>query len=256
MFDFTRADNPFKDWNMVWIPYCTGDAHGGSHPNATVPGVSDTQQFSGYTNMQKFVGHIAPTFTNAEQVVLAGSSAGSFGAGLSYNQVQDAFGATPVTLIADSGIPFSDAFMAACLQRTWRDLWNFDPLLPPECAECRNADGGGFLNLVFFSAQKYPNARLGIISATEDDVMRFFFAFGENECAGAASYPSGKYTQALQDLRQLAAPYSGQFGSYYVPGIEHMYLSFDDFYEPLSGGVTIASWVSDLIAGTARNVGP
>lgn len=30
ILDFTRADNPLKDWNMVFIPSCTGDAHLGS----------------------------------------------------------------------------------------------------------------------------------------------------------------------------------------------------------------------------------
>jgi hypothetical protein len=66
----------------------------------------------------------------------------------------------------------------------------------------------------------------------------------------------GKYTQAIADLRQLAVPYSAQFGSYYVPGIDHMYLQFDDFYQPLAGGVSIASWVTDLLNGTTVNVGP
>jgi hypothetical protein len=51
-------------------------------------------------------------------------------------------------------------------------------------------------------------------------------------------------------------PYSAQFGSYYVPGIDHMYLQFDEFYQPLAGGVSIASWVTDLLNGTTMNVGP
>jgi hypothetical protein len=256
IFDTSRAENPYRDWNMAWIPYCTGDAHAGSSPNTMVPGVAEPQQFVGYMNMQKFVGHIVPTFQNAERVVLTGTSAGSFGAGLNFNQVQDAFGQTPVTLIMDSGIPFSDSFMGPCLQQTWRDLWNFEALLPPECTACRNPDGGGLIELVFFSAVKYSGVKLGIISATEDDVMKFFLGFGENGCVGAGGYTEGKYTQALEDLRQLAAPYSAQFGSYYVPGINHMYEQFDDFYQPLAGGVTIASWVSNLLAGTTSNVGP
>lgn len=256
MFDFSRSDNPYRDWNMVWVPYCTGDAHAGSRPNALVPGVAEPQQFVGYMNMQKFVGHIVPTFHDAEHVVLTGTSAGSFGAGLSFNQTQDAFGSTPVTLIMDSGVPFSDTFMGPCLQGTWRELWNFEALLPPECSACRSADGGGLIELVFFSARKYPGARLGIISATEDDVMRFFYGFGENGCQGGGAYAEGKYTAALTDLRALAAPYAAQFASYYVPGIQHMYEQFDDFYEPRAGGLTIASWTQSLLAGDALDVGP
>jgi hypothetical protein len=256
LFDATRPENPVGDWNMVWVPYCTGDAHGGSSPNASVPGVDTPQQMVGYMNMQRFIGHIVPTFQGAGQVLLTGTSAGSIGAGLSYNQVQDAFGATPVTLVMDSAVPFSDAYMAPCLQQTWRDLWNFEALLPPECTDCRNPDGGGLLNLVFFSAQKYPNARLGIISANEDDVMRFFYSFGLDDCHGGGSYPDGLYTEAVTDLRAQAVPYSAQFASYYVNGIHHMYEQFDDFYAPLSGGLSIAQWLGALLEGTAQSVGP
>jgi len=251
IFDYSNAQNPYKDWNAIWIPYCTGDAFGGSNPSGSIPGVAATQ-FVGYQNMQKFVGHIVPTFPDAERVVLTGTSAGSFGAGLNFNQVQDAFGSIPVTLIMDSGIPFADAFMSPTVQKQWRDLWNIGAALPPDCTTCTGADGGGLINLVFYSAKKYPGVKLGIISAEEDDIMKFFFGFGE----ASGSYPTGKYPQGLADLRQEAVPFTGQFASYYIPGITHMYSQFADFYTPLAGGVTLVSWVNDVLAGTMHDVGP
>ena len=251
IFDYSNAENPYKDWNAIWIPYCTGDAFGGSNPNGSIPSVTATK-FVGYMNMQKFVGHIVPTFPDAERVVLTGTSAGSFGAGLNFNQVQDAFGSVPVTLIMDSGIPFGDAFMSPTVQKQWRTLWNLAPALPPDCKECTGADGGGLINLVFYSAKKYPGVKLGLISAEEDDIMKFFFGFGE----ASGSYATGKYPQGLQDLRQQAAPFKSQFASYYVPGIKHMYSQFPDFYTPLAGSVTLVSWVNDVLTGTMHDVGP
>ncbi|HEX4335167.1 MAG TPA: hypothetical protein VH062_04595 [Polyangiaceae bacterium] len=139
----------------------------------------------------------------------------------------------------------------------WRRVHtNLDPALPPDCTNCRPADGGGILNLVFFSAKKYPNVKLGVISANEDDVMRFFYGFGEMNCTAAGNYPAGKFTQAITDLRTQAMPYRTQFSSYYVNGIKHMYSQFDDFYQPLSGGTTIASWETDLLAGKTSAIGP
>ena len=60
---FSRIDtnNAVADWNMVYIPYCTGDVHAGSAPNATVPGVAGTQQFVGYTNVTQYLSRIVPT---------------------------------------------------------------------------------------------------------------------------------------------------------------------------------------------------
>ena len=260
IFDFTNSKNPFLDWNMVWIPYCTGDVFSGTRENATDPDIPGTQQFVGYYDMQKFVGHIVPTFSDADRVVLTGTSAGSFGAGMNFNQVQDAFGKVPVTLIMDSGIIFTDDYLPACLQKRWRELWGNDAALPPECTECRHPDGGGFANLLTFSARKYPNAKLGIISAVDDGVMSFFYSFGENDCKGGP-YPAGKYQTALQALRTVGEGFPGQSASYFVLRKTHTYEQTPDFYDlPAdkrpTGYVPIAAWMSDVLAGAMTQVGP
>jgi hypothetical protein len=60
VYDDANTQNPLKGWNGIYIPYCTGDVHFGTRRNATVPGVTQPQQFVGYLNMQKFVGRIVP----------------------------------------------------------------------------------------------------------------------------------------------------------------------------------------------------
>src|SRR4029079_15086682 len=47
IFERTSASNPVRDWNQVYIPYCTGDLHAGHAPNKSVPGVIGLQQFVG-----------------------------------------------------------------------------------------------------------------------------------------------------------------------------------------------------------------
>ncbi|HEX4434206.1 MAG TPA: pectin acetylesterase-family hydrolase, partial [Acidimicrobiales bacterium] len=37
IFDFTNSANPFKDWNAVYVPYCTGDVHFGTVENVDIP---------------------------------------------------------------------------------------------------------------------------------------------------------------------------------------------------------------------------
>jgi hypothetical protein len=39
-------------------------------------------------------------------------------------------------------------------------------------------------------------------------------------------------------------------------GLGHTTLRTASFYTPLSGGVTVADWVRDVIAGTIHQVGP
>jgi hypothetical protein len=281
MFDFTNSANPFKDYNGVYIPYCTGDVHFGTADNVTIPGdgvlpALPNQHFVGYRNMQKFIGRIVPTFPGLSQVVLTGASAGGFGAGLNYGMVQDSFGKIPVTVLDDSGPPFRAQYLPACLQRQWRDLWGFDKALPSDCAECFNADGSGLTDIVIYWLHKYKTATVGIVSTAQDEVMRLFFSSGDNACASnnataltltqaLGGFTGMQYAQGLDDLRttysctgRLATYYIGGQNPNYLNPTYHQHVFRSEFYQAITndGGTTMAQWAADLTSGTIHDVGP
>jgi hypothetical protein len=183
IFDMKNAANPFQDWNQIYVPYCTGDVHFGTKRDGTVPGVSAPQQFVGYPNMQKFVARLVPTFRGVERVVLAGASAGGFGAGLNYGLVQDSFAPVPVYVLDDSGPPLSTQYLPACLQKIWRETWALDDALPADCTECRQPDGSGLMNIVDYWQRKYVLARVALVESAHDEVIRLFFSAGNDNCA-------------------------------------------------------------------------
>jgi hypothetical protein len=120
IFDFTSADNPFKDWNGVYVPYCTGDVHFGTLDDVDIPsdGVLPDlphQHFVGNLNLKSYIARIVPTFPKLSQVLLTGASAGAFGAGLNYPMVQDSFGSIPVVVLMDSALPFRVQYLPACI---------------------------------------------------------------------------------------------------------------------------------------------
>jgi hypothetical protein len=275
IFDFSKAENPFKDWNQVYIPYCTGDVFFGTKKDVMVPNGTGPQQFVGYLDMQKFIGRIVPTFKDkVSRVVLAGSSAGGFGAALNYSMVQDAFGEVLVTALDDSGPPFDDKYMPVCMQKKWRDTWGFDDALPKDCTECRQADGAGLIHLSDFLLKKHPNATIGIISSTQDEVIRLFYSVGLQNCmtydtadpvgivllqADPNSYfPAQQYTDGLNDVRMKYSA-TGKLSTYYMAGTNitfHQHLFRNRFYETAAGSKTIAAWVTDFLNGTMSQVGP
>jgi hypothetical protein len=283
IFDFTNSANPFKDWNGVYVPYCTGDVHFGTADNVDIPtdGVHpalSNQHFVGHLNLQKFIARIVPTFPNMSQVVLTGTSAGGFGAGLNYGMVQDSFGTSvPVVVLDDSGPPFSEQYFPACLQKAWRSVWGFDAALPSDCKECFESDGSGLTNVVYYWLRKYPNVSFGLVSTMQDAVIRLFFAQGNNNCSSqnatwdglvqilGAGTTGTSYIAGLDDL-QSTFQCTGHFGGYLIGGKNpdyehptfHQHIFRDEFYEAITndGGITMAQWTSDLIGGKVEIVGP
>jgi Pectinacetylesterase len=271
IFDFENEQNPFKEWSQVYIPYCTGDLHFGTKTNASVPGMVLSQQFVGHLNMKLFVGKLVPTFkTKVDQVLLTGSSSGAAGAAYNLGMVQDSFAEVPVDLIADAGLPLDDMYMPVCLQKHLREDWGLEDALPPDCTDCRQADGGGLLKITDFWLKKYPALHAAVISRTQDDVMRLFFAAGNNTCAtydtadpvtlnltlGTVS-PAASYTDGLSALRAHYAP-TGRVATFWInfpnPNY-HQHLFRNAFYEAASGS-TIAQWADDFSHGKIQQVGP
>jgi hypothetical protein len=271
IFATGNAANPFGQWNMIYVPYCTGDVHFGTTKDVVVPGVSGTQQFVGHRNMQKFVARIVPTFRDkVKRVVLTGASAGGFGTMLNFSFVQDSFGDdTWVTAIDDSGPSFPDENLPVCMQKRWRELWGFDASFPEDCTECRQANGGGTIKLIDFLERKHPNFRAAVVSSVHDEVIRAFFSSGLNDCTGfetaspvpavLISFPSEDYAAGLTALRKEYEP-TGKFASYYISGLfnntYHQHLWRPRFFEAAQGTTTIAQWTSDFLAGKMTQVGP
>jgi hypothetical protein len=286
IFDFTNSANPFKDWNAVYVPYCTGDVHFGTNDDVDIPsdGVLPDlphQHFVGHTNLAGYLGRIVPTFPNMSQVVLTGASAGGFGAGLNYGMVQDSFdpkdSKTQVIVIDDSGPPFSAQYLPPCLQKEWRNLWGFDAALPSDCAECKNADGSGLTDIVYYWLHKYPNAKVGIVSTMQDEVIRLFFSQELNTCGSTnatsltlgqalcGGYTCDMYTAGLTDLKstfsctnRLATYFIGGMNANYMNPTYHQHIFRNEFYNAIdnAGTMTMAQWTTDFINGKLDQVGP
>jgi hypothetical protein len=289
IFDTTNPANPFSNWSQIYIPYCTGDAHVGTNSDASINndlGTPTQQRFVGSLNMQLFLSRIVPTFKNVDQVFLTGSSAGGLGAGLNFGMVQDSFGSVPVTLVDDSFPPFTGTQdITPCLQSLASGLWDLTAALPKDCAECLDADGGGFVNIVPYWLHKYPQARLGLVSSIHDQIIRLFLATGTSNCtdtdpnllsglglqgADVPAFDGGQYNDGLLALRSTYAC-TGRVSSYFIgtgdPDASdsngaidtlHEHIFRPRFYEALAGPgqPTLAQWMADLVAGKIEQVGP
>lgn len=225
---FNRDDpkNPVRDASYFFVPYCTGDVHAGNNPEAVYGGKKTMHV--GFKNMEAYLKRIVATFPAAERVVLSGSSAGGFGAGLNWWQVQEAFGDARVDLIDDSGPPLPPPYLSDSLEGQWRAAWNLNATLPEGCTECQNDLSGIF----GFYAQNLPKNRASLLSYTNDQVIATYFQISQDQVA--------------EGLGVLAAELDGYENTryYYVSGNSHVLLG--DPAGVSQNGVVLLDWLTQM----------
>jgi hypothetical protein len=246
----------FADYNLVYVPYCTGDVHAG---NADTEVGGTMRAFRGAPNMELYLGRLIPTFPNAKRLLITGVSAGGFGAAFNYDRVARAFPDVKVMLLDDSGPPMAEEFVPACLQKAFSDIWGLSKTMPGACADCVNESGVFMEPFVKYMADTYADRRLALVSGTEDATISRFWGFGNDDCANLASfpgaYPGSKYTEGLEDLRDRVVSSSNNFKSFLIDGsggmdpTQHTWLG-EDPEGVVSNGVTLADWLDDMVNGS------
>jgi hypothetical protein len=188
----TDAGSPFQTANLVYIPYCTGDLHGGNTvTNLDLPdgGVQPTYFYGAY-DLDVFLPRLVATFASASRVWLLGTSAGGFGTILEFDRISQAFGGN-VDIIDDSGPPLvaNGGTSNAGLFRAW----NYTP--PAGCASCSS-----FADVLRYDLQVQGGwatpGRFAFLSFTEDTVISADFGYSLSAYPGvmmsfSSSLPAG-----------------------------------------------------------------
>jgi hypothetical protein len=266
LFDRSKMENPVRDWNFAYVPYCTGDVHIGDNENVTVPGVTGMQQFVGRRNLQAFLNRLVPTFSKADQVLLTGVSAGGFGASSNIEFVQWTFGSVPVVMIDDSGPAMSNKYLPSCLTDTYRMVWGLDKTILKLCGSDCPAGGDYTVDYVKHLAKVSSGTMAGLIESNQDQVIRWFYGIGTNnganDCKGAlllTPMDGMLFEQGLLDYRKLLMQSHPNFGTYFPPSTQHTWLGGASFYTASAGtpAVKMVDWVTAILEGKpATHVGP
>jgi hypothetical protein len=235
------TDNPVGSWNAVYVPYCTGDVHGGSSPNQLLPDVG-VFQFVGHTNVERVLDVVAPVVGDPGKVLLTGASAGGFGSLVNFAEVADRFDASERYLVDDSGpIFFADDVLSPALAAGFNQLYDLEAAFPDDAGPLFAADG---LEGVYdYYTGRYPDATFGLSSYLQAQTIRAFFGFGQPD----GTISGEEYAAGLEGIRAMVPAW----GTFYAPGDEHTFLGSPDRYT----GV-YQNWLGDLLNGTPRDVGP
>ncbi len=225
MFSRTDARNPFRDASFVYVPYCTGDIHGGNNIREYVLGdQSMTVHHVGARNVEAYLRRLALTFPMADRVWLTGASAGGYGAGLHWDRVQRAFTSARVDLLDDSGPPINPPTERYSLMKS---AWNIQ--FPEGCTRCSDDLGALF---DYYATRFPPPHRMGLLSYTQDRTISTYFGITGTQ-----------FQTALDGLTARSFDPHPNFRYFEVIGSDHtMVGSLGTLTGP--GGASLLQWVT------------
>ena len=153
--------NPSRDWNMVYVPYCTGDVHTGAATVTYPSGGTDPAlvfHHDGHAITKQVVSWLDANFTHIPKMLSTGCSAGGVGSLVNYRFLRNGVHAIENGyLLDDSGPIFPSSGYSKPLHSMIRAAWNLDSLTP-ELPPGFTLDDMGTINTTL--ADEFPQDRL------------------------------------------------------------------------------------------------
>ncbi len=236
IFDFADERNPFSDYSVVYVPYCTGDVHLGDTTTEYAPDL--TVHHTGYVNGTAALDFAAAAAPGASEVVVVGESAGSIAAPLYAGLVSDRLPDARITVLVDGSGSYPDVPRINEILTAW----GFSSIEPPWLASAGPpAERLSLPGLFIESGRHDPE----IVFARHD------YAYDEQQ---ESWYPitgiPAPDLLSLIDANETQIEAAGvNLYSYVAPGDEHTALSDGTFYTESVGGQPLVEWVTRLVEG-------
>lgn len=234
ILDRQLAKNPYKDWNLVFVPYCTGDLHfGDNDATYTYNSTTQTVHHKGRKNVEAYLARLAATISEPDQVLVTGSSAGGFGATLNYDLIRRYFPGAKVTLLNDSGPMLKGSAFAPSLRTAWTQAWNYgaaldaiDPTIQSDFSAIYTALG-----------TKYPKDRMALLSYSQDEVISRYVGITATQ-----------FETDLNDLETSVLTPLANARFYVVTGNSHTFLG--NPAGATTASVGLLDWLTQMQTGT------
>jgi Pectinacetylesterase len=247
IIDFSDPRNPFRNYSIAFLAYCTGDVHWGNHVQTYGDGRGHRLviRHVGFDNDRRALAWVFARFPAPTTVFVTGCSAGSVGSAVFAPYVIRSYPDAIVNQLGDS--------LALVLPRKLdiRSGWRGDRALPAWIPAMRRLNPARMTLADYYVALAnfYPGHTFAQFDHEGDWVQaRYYVALG-----GRWEAFPGALARTLQSIHDRART----FRSYVADGDGHCVLPDPSFYSLDVAGKPLREWVADLAEGRpVANVAP
>ncbi len=168
----SRTDLPTKDWNIVYMPYCTGDVHVGNrqtvYTDTTGGQPALTWHHAGYANTTAAIAYARSQMPSVNKLLVTGFSAGGTATAAGYYFVRRGINPARGYYLDDSGPVFPAASASSHsrpLHNKIRASWGLDSVFSQLPATFTPTDMGSINKMV---ALEFPGDQIAYTGYTRD----------------------------------------------------------------------------------------
>ncbi len=242
--------NPFKGWTHIFVPYCTADLHWGNSVQKYSYG---TIQHKGTVNAQAALEYTFQNFPLAQNIVVTGCSAGSYGAAMWASRIMKHYNKARVALFGDSGLGIITTNFANLAFNVWKAQDSLPDFIP-ELASLKTDLGQLRVDAIYKAAAKtFPDNSFSQFSSNSDAVQNLFYALAlglTQPTQATTNQWIQEATASLEGIKAVAPNYA----NYVIAGNSHCIVNSPNFYTTRVNNVSLMQWVNELVSKTPADV--
>lgn len=246
---------PFKNWTVVHLPYSTGDFHAGAGSNVVmgVDGEPQTVHHTGFTNLELVLSDpdVHDIVGTPTDLLVAGGSAGGFGAAIDTSAVMDYFPETEnVTTLVDSSLLLYDWHSVS------EDVWKS----PSAVSDVLSTDNFT-LDALTALAEEHPSVKILFASSVRDESLARMQSYLSGGEFAVTAEDGIRYQADLTEMVEQLQEQAPGIGLYIFQGDTNATTGLTQHTigpnttDELVDGVTPLTWITDAVAGSVKSYG-
>ncbi|KAG2783451.1 hypothetical protein JG687_00006008 [Phytophthora cactorum] len=246
----SNDENLFNDYNIVHLPYCTGDLHIGSR----VDHITDSPLYAlldmpeclghnmtlhqvGYNNTKAVLDWALENYPNPEEIIISGYSAGALGAQALSALVADTWQVEEnnirYSVLSDSYVGVLPSDYTAGKLISYYGSCELDLKVAAELWDRCDDNDLTVTEMMSYMIESVPAAQWLFLNSMYDETQRYFYQLVEE---GILGYPftnliSGEdFYSNLTAIIDVYKNISDEVSTFYVNRSQHVYLTVNDYY--------------------------